>query len=133
MNRLMVVLLAALAMLSGAESLAANPSREELQARFQQRHPHVLKLKEEARAGETWKGFVEVVDGKRVSASERRLLDEENADRTVLYRIIAEEAGPQVSPATVGVRNGKRNFSNAKPSHYLLREDGKWVQKRDLK
>ena len=121
-----------LAMVLGAAAAvlaAAVPARadrlDELKGRFEGRYPEVRRYKDEGKVGETMAGFVEVV--KDADDRVRKLLDEENADRRELYRLIAEKE--KTTPEKVAERNAARNYVKAKSGDYLKNREGQWRQK----
>ncbi len=111
----------------------------ELRKRFKQRYPDLLRLKNQQKVGETWKGMVDPlkadyrddpVDPKadkdeRVTIGE--LLAVENRDRVRLYKLLAEEM--EIDAAVVARRNALRNFQQAQPRHYLKDTDDEWLTK----
>jgi uncharacterized protein YdbL (DUF1318 family) len=108
-----------------APSPAMARNAQELRARFEQRFPKIKSMKRDGKIGETTSGQLEAVKG-NLNDDERRLMDEDNADRTELYALIAKQEG--VSPQVVAERNAKRNFERADNGEYLKDEKG-WHQK----
>jgi uncharacterized protein YdbL (DUF1318 family) len=118
----------ALLALASVPVMARAASREdELKARFKERYPKLVELKKSGTIGETFQGYVEVVDEKSKDKDARALVDEENTDRKELYKLIADKEGTTAD--VVAQRNAKRVFEKAKPGEYLKGEDGKWKQK----
>lgn len=108
-------------------------TRQELKERFKQRDPEITRLKSEGKVGETWEGFVEVVSkDKPLSDKEKKLVEEENADRRLLYEDIARKSEVRETAAEVGINNGMRNFSLAKPGEYLKVRTGPWVTRGEV-
>jgi len=107
---------------TGVDALAL--TRGELKDRFKQRYPALRAAKEAGKVGETYKGFVEAVESDKSVAS---LVDEENNDRTELYKQLA--ADEKTTPEKVGEVNGERNFKNAAPGTFLKGRDGAWKKK----
>lgn len=120
-----VILATALLMFGASVSLAGN-SMKELQQRFKERYDDLRQLKDDGVIGETFDGYVAFVE--KGDAEAGKLVDEENADRKELYRLIAEKEN--ISPKKVAERNAKRNFDKAKPGDYLKGEDGEWTRKK---
>ena len=100
------------------------PDEATLQKRFKARYPQVQQLKTDGVIGETSEGFVEFRDKKDAKAA--KLVEEENADRKLLYKLIADKEG--ITVEVVANRAAKRNFERAKPGEWLKHE-GKWKQK----
>jgi uncharacterized protein YdbL (DUF1318 family) len=112
-------------------SLTATPGfaadKQELQKRSAQRYPALLAARTAGDIGETSDGMVEAVKGKSLSADLARLVEEENADRRELYKLLAGETSTDVT--TVAKRAGVRNFEKAQAGEWLKR-DGNWEQKK---
>ncbi len=107
---------------------AAAASREDqLKERFEERDPEIRSLKQSGVAGETFAGYVEVVEGKTADKDAKALVKEENKDREALYDLIAEKEG--VTREKVAERNARRVFEKAKPGEHLKGSDGKWKKK----
>jgi uncharacterized protein YdbL (DUF1318 family) len=123
---MMTVLAGAMGLLSTA---ARGDELSDLQARFKERYPKLLELRNAGTLGETWEGWVEAV--KETTAETAALVAMENADRKKLYAIIGGKQG--VNPDEVGRRNAIRIFKSAEPEHYLTLKEGKWVQRKDVK
>jgi uncharacterized protein YdbL (DUF1318 family) len=98
---------------------------QELRARFEQRFQQLKQIKRAGKIGETSSGLVEAVKGD-LQDKEKSLVDDENADRTELYALIAKQEG--VSPQVVAERNAKRNFERAGDDEYLKDSSG-WHRK----
>ena len=122
---LIVALLLAPAALRAA---ADAPDEAALQKRFKARHSQIQQLKSDGVIGETSEGYVEFVDKKDPKAAD--LVAEENADRKVLYKLIADKE--EITVELVAKRAAKRNFDRAKPGEYL-KEGGKWKKKEASK
>lgn len=100
----------------------------ELRDRFKNRYPQVRAAKQAGNIGETTAGVLEAVAGKTPDDATRKLMDEENADRQELYKIIAERE--KTTADKVAERNAARNFEKAAAGEYLKGADGKWTQKK---
>ena len=123
MRKTMSIALAVVALLLTASSSLAQ-SKEELQERFEKRLGEIRQLKQAGTVGETSEGYLDFVEGR--SAKAGAVVDDENADRKALYRLIAKET--RTTPAKVAERAGKRNFERARAGEYL-KEGGKWKKK----
>jgi len=106
-------------------------TKEELQKRFKERDPKLVELKQAGTIGETYQGYVELVDERSKDKDAKAIVDEENADRKELYKVIADKEG--TSADVVAERNAKRVFEKAKPGEYLKGADGKWKRKEAAK
>ena len=107
-----------------AAPAAASPEQAALQKRFKARYPQVQQFKKEGVIGETDAGYLDFVKAKDEKAA--KVVDEENADRKTLYKLIADREG--ITADVVAQRAGKRNFDHAKPGEWL-KDGGKWRQK----
>ena len=116
------VLLAALVLANTA--LAAGMG--EVKDRMRKRRPKLNALKAESKIGETDGGRVEPVKPDEATAETTKLLAQENADRDIIYKIIAEKHG--ITPDAVAKRAGKRNWDRAKPGEWY-KKGGEWIQK----
>lgn len=127
-TNLMSAIVAALLAAGLASSAASAADKTELQARFERRYPQLLEYKSQGKIGETTEGTVEAVEpGYLDDQTLKNLIDEENADRRELYRIIAREEN--TTPAKVAERTARRNFQKARPGEYLKAADGTWRKK----
>jgi uncharacterized protein YdbL (DUF1318 family) len=97
---------------------------KELRDRFKQRYPKIAEFKKQGIVGETYEGYLDFVKDKKSDAKE--LVDEENADRKELYKLLAEKEG--TTAEKVAERNAKRNFEKASAGEYLKDADGKWAK-----
>jgi len=106
------------------EGAAGDARIKELQEKFKQRYEQVHDLKKQGVVGETYEGYLDFVKDK---GSAGQVVDDENADRKELYKLIAEKEG--TTPEKVAERNAKRNFSKAATGDFLKGADGKWQKK----
>ena len=113
----------------GPAALApAQDEMAELQQRFAARYPNLLALEDAGKVGENWQGYLEPVKDEYLKEEGvKKILDEENADRAVLYKSIAAQNG--ITPEVVGERNFLRAFSQAKPGHWFKYKDAGWKRK----
>ena len=125
----------------GAANARSNDNETALKERFKERYSTLMRLKDSEKLGETFLGFVDVVEpqylGEPIDPDESEgstiatFIAEENSDRTALYRLIAEKTSTKEED--VAKRNAKRLFQKARMNHFLKRSDGVWVQKKDLR
>ncbi len=99
---------------------------QELRGRFEARFQALQADKTAGHIGETYLGYVEAVRG-GLAPEVQVLVDQENADRSRLYALIA--ASEKVTAEQVAARNAERNFRSAKSGEWLKGRDNKWVQK----
>jgi uncharacterized protein YdbL (DUF1318 family) len=123
-RRAFIATLIAVFVIPATSLFAADSKKEELQKRFRARYGQVQQLKKDGVIGETDEGFVDFVKERDSKAAD--LVDQENADRRELYKLIAKNEG--TDEATVAKHNAQRNFEKAKAGEYL-RVDGKWKKK----
>ena len=129
MKRIWAVL-AVVAVLGGAPAAARADRQDELRERFKDRYPDLRAAKIDGKIGETTDGIVEAVEARYLEKDDalRKLVEEENADRRELYKLIAERE--KTTPEKVATRNAARNFEKAKPGEYLKARDGSWKKKK---
>jgi uncharacterized protein YdbL (DUF1318 family) len=118
----------ALALFAGVAT-AEGTTKAEIKERMKNRYPVLAELKAQGKIGETWQGLVEAVDPKEGESA--RVANEENADRSALYPLVAQETG--TTAAAVAAINAERVFAKAGPDEYFKRNDGVWRQKKEMK
>ena len=126
-NLIALGLVALAAVLVPASGVRADRA-DELRERFKGRYERLLKAKGDGAIGETVSGTVEAVNGKSLDDALKKLVDEENADRHELYKLIAEKE--KTTEEKVAERNAARNFEKARSGEYLKDRDGSWKQKK---
>lgn len=103
--------------------------QDELQERFKSRFGKLQEGKAAGKIGETTTGVIDPVDAKFLEDDAlRSLVEEENADRRELYKLIAEKE--RTTEGKVAERAAARNFQRAKSGEYLKDRDGKWKRKQ---
>jgi uncharacterized protein YdbL (DUF1318 family) len=125
--RSFIASLLALAMLLPAARATAATREEELRKSFEQRYPQLAELKKAGTIGETYEGYVALVDERSKDEEAKAVVEAENTERKELYKLIAEKEG--TTREKVAERNAKRAFEKAKPGEYLKGPDGKWKKK----
>ena len=101
----------------------------ELQERFKGRLEDVRRAKADGKIGETREGVLDAVEAKYLEDKAlRTLVDEENADRRELYKLIAEKE--KATEAQVAERAAARNYQKARSGEYLKDKDGAWKRKK---
>jgi len=131
--RLMVVSLGLCAVILGAlASVACADTKAQITDRMAKRLNVVNKAKADGKIGETFDGLIDAVKAQYLSDNElKKLVEDENADRKAFYELGSKEVG--ATPKSFALSAGKRNFRVAKPNEWLKHNDGKWIQKKDLK
>jgi hypothetical protein len=94
--------------------------KEEMAARL----PEINALKDQGFIGENNKGFLEYLTDNKVAYA---LVQDENADRTIVYTAIAKSQG--ASPALVGERRANMIRENGQAGHWFQKPDGTWYKK----
>ena len=129
LNRRHLMFLGLATLLTVLPAATARADRDaELQERFKKRLPDVRRAKSDGKIGETRAGVLEAVEAKHLEDKTlRTLVDEENADRKELYKLIAEKE--KTTEEKVAERNAARNFQRAQSGEYLKDKDGAWKRK----
>ncbi len=122
-----LVLLLAGAILAAAPWPVVADQKSDLQARFMERLAPINQLKRDGKVGETFDGLVEAVRNVVLEKDQKKLVDDENADRNLLYRLIADEEATTVGK--VAERNALRQYKNGKKGDWFKLKDGQWKQK----
>lgn len=129
LTRRLFIVLGVFALAGLVPAPAARADRQdELRERFKNRLPQLREAKSSGTIGETAAGFVEAVEGKSPDENLRKVVDEENADRRELYKLIAEKE--TTTEQKVAERNAFRNFEKAESGEMLKDKDGKWRKKK---
>lgn len=100
-------------------------SNQELKARFLQRKPFIDKMKDREDIGENNLGSLTIRGN--VNEQERKIVEEENADRRIIYMRIAKRLGVPVEE--VGRRRALKIARMASPGHWLQAPKGNWYRK----
>jgi len=131
--RQMVVSLGLCAVILGTLApVACADTKDQITDRMAKRLNVVNKAKADGKIGETFDGLIDAVKAQYLSDNElKKLVEDENTDRKAFYELGAKEVG--ATPKSFALSAGKRNFRVAKPKEWLKPNDGKWIQKKDLK
>ncbi|MDP9173806.1 MAG: YdbL family protein [Planctomycetota bacterium] len=125
---IITVALAALLLTALCAPSYADTAQDALKKRAEERYPKLRAAKDAGKIGEDSGGMIEAVDPKFLQDSDlAKLVNDENNDRTELYRLIAQAS--QTTPDLVAQEAAKRNFANAKSGDYLKGPDGAWQRK----
>jgi uncharacterized protein YdbL (DUF1318 family) len=120
-----LVVLAALVLLGLTAGSAYAENKDEVLKRMKERVPTLTYAKAELKIGEVWNGGIEAVKG--VDEALTKLLAAENADRLILFGLIAKEQG--TTAAAVGELFGTKAKQVAKKGEMFKDKDGQWRAK----
>lgn len=116
-----------------ADLNVSTPAIRQLTQSMEERHGKLKKYYDSGAIGLTRDGLVEVRDQNLVPLPERnsarKLVADENADRTNLYREIATANGHPEWEADIRTTFGERWSSKAAAGWYVQDKDGNWKQK----
>ena len=90
------------------------------------RKPKIEALKKAGTVGENKSGYLEVMKDAKLEDADKKLVEDENKDRKVIYTAIAKKEGSTVDH--VGELRAKQIRSKANEGDYIQEEDGKWVK-----
>ena len=99
--------------------------RSDIARAMAQRLPQIDAMKERQVVGENNRGYLEVRG--QASAADRQVVDAENHDRGVIYRLIAQETG--TSPDAVGRLRAQKIAEISKAGVWLQDQSGRWYRK----
>ena len=106
-------------------SVLSAQSAESIKAQMRERLPEIDALKLSGVVGENNQGYLE--ERGRLRPSQKKLVAEENADRRVLYRIVARNT--DVSVEEVGVQRAIQIRENSAEGIWLQKPNGEWYRK----
>ena len=95
-----------------------------IKERMKQRLPVIVDLKAKGIVGESNKGYLAFVTGKRAQKS---VIAEENKDRKKIYGHIAKQQ--KVALGLVEQRRAKQIANRAKPGEFIQKPNGSWYKK----
>ena len=117
----------------GADLNIATPAVRQLTQSMEERHAKLKKYYDSGAIGLTRDGLVEIRDQNLVPLPERnatrKLVADENADRTALYREIATANGHPEWETDIRTTFAERWASKAAPGWFYQDKDGNWKQK----
>ena len=90
------------------------------------RKPKIEALKKAGTIGENKAGYLEAMKDAKLEDADKKLLEDENKDRKVVYAAIAKKEGSTVDK--VGELRAKQIRSKAAEGEFIQGEDGKWVK-----
>jgi uncharacterized protein YdbL (DUF1318 family) len=123
-----------------AAQATAQSDKDQLKQRFEQRYSKLVELKQAGKVGETWGGFLDVLESRfRDDEAVRTVLEAENLDRTMLYEVLAAELKARLqepersrmTPRVAAERNAWRTFEKASDTEKLGVTAATWVTKKD--
>lgn len=123
MRKLTAILSLALLVL-GLQVRAQN--LDEIKQRMKDRLDSVEALKIAKTVGEDSKGYLQAVGD--ISATDKAIVEAENADRKLVYAAIAAKTG--ATPDDVGKSRAKTIAQSAAPGVMLQAPDGTWYEKK---
>ncbi|RLE23053.1 MAG: DUF1318 domain-containing protein [Acidobacteria bacterium] len=116
-----LILLAICFTLFGSVAFAGGNAIKE---RMRQRLPVINQMKNQGLIGENNRGFLEYRSNKH---SNQQMINEENADRLQVYKMIAQKTGSTAE--IVGKQRAAQIAQRAPKGHWLQAPDGKWYRK----
>jgi uncharacterized protein len=109
----------------------AQDTRASVESRIKDRFPKLEKYRDDGKVGEVFDGTIQYVnDANSSDGNLKTLVDQENADRKILFAIIVKEEGGTVEK--VAQVYARKLFDLAKSNHYLKGKNGKWVKKSEV-
>lgn len=102
--------------------------RAAIKKRMAERLPLLTEMKDQGLIGENNLGYLEFRSGDPTD-KHKDAVSRENADRRLVYRMVAEEI--KVSVEVVGRRRAVQIAENEPAGHWIQKPDGTWVRKTD--
>jgi len=110
-------------LVSAVVGLSAHADLESLKARL----PDLVQAKEAGLVGEQRDGLVGIVDAGKATATVKKLVEEENADRRKLYQERAKEQNKTIDVFSAVM--GEARIKGEKAGRKVQSPTGTWVQK----
>ena len=108
------------------QALSAADDAATIKKHMAERKPKIEVLKKAGSVGENKDGYLEAMKEAKLEDADKKLLEDENADRKVIYAAIAKKEGSTVEK--VGELRAKQIRSKAPEGEFIQGEDGKWVK-----
>ena len=108
------------------QALSAADDAATIKKNMAERKPKIETLKKAGTVGENKDGYLEAMKDAKLEDADKKLLEDENKDRKVVYAAIAKKEGSTVDK--VGELRAKQIRSKANEGDYIQGEDGKWVK-----
>jgi len=110
---------------AAAQEARGEAGLKQVQREMVERLPKLEALKQAGKVGETNQGFL--APRGELTEKEAKLVEEENADRALVYAVIAERAGQ--SAAAVGKQRAAQIAKRSEPGLWLQDAKGRWYRK----
>ena len=108
------------------QALSAADDAATIKKNMAERKPKIEVLKKAGTIGENKDGYLEAMKDAKLEDADKKLLEDENKDRKVVYAAIAKKEGSTVDK--VGELRAKQIRSKAAEGEYIQGEDGKWIK-----
>jgi len=127
MKRFLALSIAALALVFAVpQVLSAADDAATIKKNMADRKPKIEALKKAGSIGENKSGYLEAMKDAKLEDADKKLIEDENADRKTVYAAIAKKEGSTVDK--VGELRAKQIRSKAAEGDYIQGEDGKWIK-----
>ena len=120
--RNLTISLLTLSILAGFAILADAGIKDRLAKRL----PAINKMKDAGLLGENNKGYLE--EKGKLSPENKKVIEEENADRKKIYAMLAKKTGQSVD--LIQKRRAAQLIKNSKAGIWLQKPDGVWYKKK---
>ena len=108
------------------QALSAADDAATIKKNMAERKPKIEVLKKAGTVGENKDGYLEAMKDAKLEDADKKLLEDENKDRKVVYAAIAKKEGSTVDK--VGELRAKQIRSKANEGDFIQGEDGKWIK-----
>ena len=127
MKKFIALSVAALALAFAVpQALSAADDAATIKKNMAERKPKIEVLKKAGSIGENKTGYLEVMKDVKLEDADKKLVDDENKDRKVVYAAIAKKEGSTVDK--VGELRAKQIRSKAAEGEYIQGEDDQWIK-----
>ena len=127
MKKFLALSIAALALVFAVpQVLSAADDAATIKKNMVERKPKIDALKKAGSIGENKAGYLEAMKDAKLEDADKKLLEDENKDRKVIYAAVAKKEGSTVDH--VGEIRAKQIRSKAAEGEFIQGEDGKWVK-----
>ena len=106
--------------------LSAADDAATIKKHMAERKPKIEVLKKAGSIGENKTGYLEVMKDAKLEDADKKLIDDENKDRKVVYAAIAKKEGSTVDK--VGELRAKQIRAKAAEGEYIQGEDDQWIK-----
>lgn len=108
------------------QALSAADDAATIKKNMAERKPKIEVLKKAGSIGENKTGYLEVMKDAKLEDADKKLIDDENKDRKVVYAAIAKKEGSTVDK--VGELRAKQIRAKAAEGEYIQGEDDQWIK-----